>query len=185
MRKSVIFWLLIALTVVTIALGLGWWLSARQDTAQKIAEQSVPSLTGPSQSRAPDFTLTGLDGTPVHLSDLRGKVVLLNFWASWCVPCRAEMPDLNALQRAYGGARDLVVVGVNFEEDMAAIKAFVDEQKLDFAIALDRDGRVTTQLFGVRPLPTTFIIDREGFIRDVWNGQIAPEAMVARLQRVW
>ena len=70
-------------------------------------------------------------------------------------------------------------------EDPETVKAFVEQHKLDFPVVLDGDGRVTTQLFGVRPLPTTFIIDREGLIRDAWNGQIAPEAMVARLKRVW
>jgi peroxiredoxin len=185
MRKRVIFWLLVGLTVVTAALGAWRWLTARQATAQQIMEQSRSSLTGASQSRAPDFTLTTLDGTPLRLDDLRGKVVLLNFWATWCPPCKAEMPDLNALQQEYGEARDFVVVGVNVEEDTAEVKSFVDRQQLTFPIVFDSDGRVTTQLFGVRPLPTTFIIDRDGFIRDAWNGQIAPEAMLARLERVW
>ena len=185
MRKPVIFWLLVALTVITVALGMWRWLAARQATAQQIAEESRSSLSGASQSRAPDFTLTALDGTPVSLTDLRGKVVLLNFWATWCPPCKAEMPDLNALHEKYGAEQDFVVVGVNVEEDAEAVKPFVEQHQLAFPILLDRDSHVTTQLFGVRPLPTTFIIDREGFIRDAWNGQIAPEAMLARLERVW
>ena len=185
MRKPVIFWLLVALTVITVAVGAWRWLTARQATAQQIAEQSRPSLSETPQSRAPDFTLTALDGTQVRLADLGGKVVLLNFWATWCPPCKAEMPDLNALHEKYGTAQDFVVLGVNVEEDTATVKQFVEQHKLAFPIVLDRDSRVTTQLFGVRPLPTTFVIDREGFIRDAWNGQIAPEAMVARLERVW
>ncbi len=124
------------------------------------------------------------DGT-LRLSDLRGKVVLLNFWATWCPPCKAEMPDLNELQAKYGEAQDFVVVGVNVEEDAETVRRFVEEQGLAFPIALDRDSRVTTETFGVRPLPSTFIIDREGYIRDAWSGQIAPEAMAARLERVW
>jgi peroxiredoxin len=185
MRKSGVFWVLVTLTVITILLGVRRWQTARQEAAQLLAEQSKPSLSDGPQSRAPDFALETLDGKTLSLKDLRGKVVLLNFWATWCPPCEAEMPDLNALHRQYGAAQDFVVVGVNVEEDTATVKPFVDKRQLAFPIVLDRNSRVTAQLFGVRPLPTTFIIDREGFIRDAWNGQIAPEAMLARLKRVW
>ncbi len=129
--------------------------------------------------------LHDLAGQPVELAGLRGKVVLLNFWATWCPPCKAEMPDLDALQREYGAEKGLVVLGVNVEEDPATVKAFAEQLGLSLPIVLDRNSRVTTQLFGVRPLPTSFIVDREGFIRDAWSGQIAKEAMVARLERVW
>jgi cytochrome c biogenesis protein CcmG, thiol:disulfide interchange protein DsbE len=183
--KGRIFWLLVALTIITIGIGLWRWQAARQETAARITKQSVPSLTGTSQSRAPEFSLQGLDGEAVSLQSLRGKVVLVNFWATWCPPCKAEMPDLDALQREYGEDKDFVVLGVNVEEDAEAVKSFAEQHRLSFPIVLDRDGSVTTKQFGVRPLPTTFIIDREGFIRDAWNGQIAPEAMLARLQRVW
>jgi peroxiredoxin len=185
MRKSRVFWVLVALTVITAALGLWRWQGSREEAARRLAEQSKPSLEGPSQSRAPDFALQGLDGETVSLASLRGKVVLLNFWATWCPPCKAEMPDLDALHREYGAAHDFVVVGVNVEEKPETVKPFVEKNGLSFPIVLDRDSRVTTQLFGVRPLPTTLIIDREGYIRDAWNGQIASEAVLARLNRVW
>ncbi len=73
------------------------------------------------------------------------------------------MPDLDALHRQYGADKDFVVLGVNVEEDPETVKAFVEQTGLAFPILLDRDGHVTTQLFGVRPLPTSFIIDREGY----------------------
>ncbi len=185
MRKSGFFWFLVTLSVITVVLGVWRWQASRLETAQRVAEQSKPSLQGVTHSRAPDFTLAGLDGTTLSLAGLRGKVVLLNFWATWCPPCKAEMPDLDALQREYGAAHDFVVVGVNVEEDPATVKSFVKKNGLSFPILLDSKSQVTTQLFGVRGMPTTLIIDREGFIRDAWNGQIAPEAMVARLKRVW
>ncbi len=176
---------LVVLTVVTIGLGVWAGMAERQARAERIAAESQPALRGVSQSRAPDFTLPSLDGQSLSLTGLRGKVVLLNFWATWCPPCKAEMPDLNALHKDYGADRGFVVVGVNLEEDAQTVESFVDQLELVFPIVLDRDGSVTTHLFGVRPLPTTLIIDREGFIRDAWNGQIAREAMLARLQRVW
>lgn len=185
MRRRVVFWLLVTLTGVTVALGIWRWQLDRREVAERIAEQSRASLVGPSQSRAPEFALQTLDGTTINSTDLRGKVVLLNFWATWCPPCTAEMPDLNALYREYGSARNFMVLGVDFEEDAETVGPFVQQYGLEFPVVLDRDGRVTTQLFGVRPLPTTFLIDREGFIRDAWSGQIAPEAMLTRLKRVW
>lgn len=184
MRKRVVLWLLLGLTLLTALLGLVQWNAARQAAATKVAEQSRPSLVGTPQSRAPDFELIGLDGQPARLSDLRGKVVLLNFWATWCPPCKAEMPDLEALHRKYGDARAFVVVGVNFEEDAAPVEAFIRERGLSFPVWLDTAGEAGAKL-GVRGLPVSFIIDREGYIRDAWNGQIAPEAMLARLARVW
>lgn len=185
MRKPPVFWLLVALTILAALAGLWQWQTQRQEAAARIARQSQSSLSGPSQSKAPSFTLKTLDGTETSLAALRGKVVLLNFWATWCPPCKAEMPDLDALQRKYATDKDFVVLGVNFEEDPETVRSYMEEHKLTFPVALDRDGSVTTKSFGVRPLPTTFIIDREGLIRDAWNGQIAPEAMLARLERVW
>ena len=142
-------------------------------------------MTDASQALAPDFTLATLDGSTVRLADLRGKVVLLNFWATWCPPCKAEMPDLDALQRIYGESQGLVVLGINLQEDAGTVASFVQERNLSFPVLLDTDGTVTSGLYQVRPLPTSFIIDRQGYIRDVWNGQIAREAMLARLKNVW
>jgi peroxiredoxin len=184
MRRRAFLWLLFALTLVTVALGMYWWYAARQDAAQKIAEQSRPALTGDSRSIAPDFELTTLDGQRVALRDLRGKVVLLNFWATWCPPCKAEMPDLQALYEEHGDARDFVVVAVNFQEDLAPVEAFMRERGLTFPVWLDAQGAAGAKL-GVRGLPVSFIVDREGRIRDAWNGQIAREAMLARLKLVW
>lgn len=174
-------WLLLALTVATIGLG-AWRVRAGQ---QRVAEQSVASLTGQPKARAADFTLLTPGGEAVRLADLRGKVVLLNFWATWCPPCKAEMPDMQSLHEQYGGAQGLVILGIDFQEDAATVDAFVREHGLTFPIVLDPTGEVTQDLYHVRPLPTSMIIDREGFIRDVWNGQIVKAAMLARLQRVW
>ena len=184
MRKRVVFWLLLGLTLLTALLGLYGWNAARRATAAIVAEQSRSSLVGAPQSRAPDFELVTLDGEPARLSDLRGKVVLLNFWATWCPPCKAEMPDLEALYRKHGDAHGFVVVGVNYEEDAAPVEAIIRERGLSFPVFLDARGEAGAQL-GVRGLPASFIIDREGYIRDAWNGQIAPGAMLARLARVW
>jgi cytochrome c biogenesis protein CcmG/thiol:disulfide interchange protein DsbE len=180
-RPPIVLLLLLALTIVTMAVGLWRWWAGRQ----QVAEQAKPAMTAASQALAPDFTLATPDGATVRLADLRGKVVLLNFWATWCPPCKAEMPDLDVLQRTYGESQGLVVLGINLQEGAGTVASFVQERNLGFPVLLDTDGSVTSDLYQVRPLPTSFIIDRQGYIRDVWNGQIAREAMLARLKNVW
>ena len=140
----------------------------------------------PQQSQAaPDFTLPTVTGDRVHLNDLRGKVILLNFWATWCPPCQAEMPDLNALYREFGPTQNFVVLGVDVEEGQSAVEAFVRRNGITFPLALDTNGSVSNDRYHVRSLPTSMIIDREGNIRDTWLGQISKNAMIARLKRVW
>jgi peroxiredoxin len=118
---------------------------------------------------APDFLLTMLNADPVKLSDFRGKTVVLNFWASWCPPCRAEMPEFQALweQRGTGGSDDLVILAVDFlkEDTVGAATDFVEDFELTFPILFDTtDGDVAAR-YGVRGLPATYFIDREGVIR--------------------
>ena len=119
---------------------------------------------------APDFTLELLGGGQVSLSELRGKAVIVNLWASWCPPCRAEMP---ALQRVYeaNGARGLEILAVNttFQDSQAGAAEFVREFGLTFSVPLDRTGEVSRSYL-LRALPTTFFVDRDGIIRQVVIG---------------
>lgn len=111
---------------------------------------------------APDFLLASLGGGTLRLRDLRGKVVFLNFWATWCVPCRTEMPDMERLFREFG-EKGLVVVAVNLLEGRRAVQGFVDDLKLTFPVVLDADGQAAAA-YGVRPIPATFLISRDGII---------------------
>jgi peroxiredoxin len=180
-RQPLFFWILLGFSLVTLGAGL-WQLQAQR---QRVAGQSRPVAPASTQSRAPDFALTTSDGASLRLSDLRGKVVLLNFWATWCPPCKAEMPDLDALHREYGPAHDFVVLGVDMEETATEVQDFASRSHITFPLLLDEEGVVSAQLYAVRSLPTSMIIDREGRIRDAWIGQIAKEAMLARLESVW
>jgi len=127
---------------------------------------------------APDFSLVTLDGRAENLRDYRGRTVVLNFFATWCGPCRAEMPDLQAV---YGELRDrgLVVVGVNQGESRQQVSAFAREFGLTFPIGLDEDQSIGRQ-YGVRAYPTTFIIDRQGVIREVIVGGPLTRSAVRR-----
>src|SRR5262249_53814373 len=107
---------------------------------------------------APDLELPDLAGQPVRLRDLRGRVVLLNFWATWCPPCREEMPALDALARELG-PKGLTVLGVNFKESRPQIDAFVRERRLGFPMLLDADGLVSER-YQVFALPGSVLVDR-------------------------
>jgi peroxiredoxin len=110
---------------------------------------------------APDLELPDLAGKPVRLRDLRGRVVLLNFWATWCAPCREEMPALQTLARER--PRGLTVVGVNFKESAREVEPFVREHGLEFPMLLDAEGRVSER-YQVFALPVTFLVDRRGML---------------------
>jgi peroxiredoxin len=119
---------------------------------------------------APDFTLNLLDGGSVTLSDLRGQPVVVNFWATWCLPCREEMP---AIENIYQSYRDLglTVIGLNLtsQDSEKEVAAFVEELNLTFPIALDRDGSVSDR-YRLMGLPTTFFINKDGVIVSVVVG---------------
>ncbi|MBC7930913.1 MAG: redoxin domain-containing protein [Rubrivivax sp.] len=115
-----------------------------------------------SAEPAPDVELKTTDDKPLKLSDLRGQVVLLNFWATWCVPCRSEIPSLNAMQRDLG-ARGLRVVGVTTSDSADLVRNYQKDVRQDYTVALGDDGVAAKYAVGV--LPHTFIIDREGRVR--------------------
>lgn len=106
-----------------------------------------------------EFSLPDLRGNPVNLKDFRGKVVFVNFWATWCVPCREEMPSMERLYQKYKG-KELVMLAVNYRESRKEAQAFMEELKLTFPGLLD-DGTVST-LYGVFALPATYLVDRQG-----------------------
>jgi len=106
-----------------------------------------------------DFTLSDLQGNPWHLRDLRGKVVLVNFWATWCPPCRKEMPDLQALYDKYKD-QGFVVVSIS-DEQAAKVQPFITERKITYPVLLD-PGRKVNDLFQVEGIPKSFVYDREG-----------------------
>ena len=134
---------------------------------------------------APDFALRSLDGQVIRLSELRGHTVLVNFWATWCGPCRAEMPDLQAVYEREKD--DLVVLSVNVEgisldEARDLARDFRDELGLTFPIVLDNpDGAVFHQ-YKLKGLPNSFFIDRDGILRDFHFGPMNRETILKKLE---
>ncbi len=128
---------------------------------------------------APDFALTDLEGNPFRLSDLRGKVVFINFWATDCPPCRAEMPEIEAIYQEYKD-KGLVVVGVDIMETEAEVRQFVQRGGYSWTFVIDKTGEVTAG-YSIAAIPTSFFIDREGIIRAVNIGAMTKRAMEAKL----
>lgn len=122
---------------------------------------------------APDFTLTNLNGDEVSLSDYRGKIVLVNFWASWCHWCDVEMPDLNNLDIEN---EDLVVLGVNVMEDEETVKEYIEDGGYDFEVLFDPDGEIATNYL-VDGLPNSYFIDKEGVLQLRFPGMMTAEQM--------
>ena len=135
---------------------------------------ALPRPAWGQDARAPSLTLKSIEGRTVRLSDYRGKVVLINFWATWCPPCRAEIPDLAKLQREYG-KDGLQIIGVTYQpEPLAHVRRFTRKLKVNYPIVL---GTSETKA-GFSPdetLPLTVIIDREGTIRGNIAGILLPE----------
>ena len=182
-RYPFVFWSLITLSLV--ALVLGAWLIIRDRDGADRPGSAGPITQAAEPAAAVDFNLASLDGKPVKLSELRGKVILLNFWATWCPPCKAEMPDLEALYRENADNHGLVVLGVDVEEEAELTRSFQKQYGLSFPLLPDTDGRVSNNRYFVRVLPTSYIIDRDGKVRYQWSGQQTRAAMLARLEKVW
>jgi cytochrome c biogenesis protein CcmG/thiol:disulfide interchange protein DsbE len=128
---------------------------------------------------APNFTLTTMDGESVTLSDLRGHAVIINLWASWCLPCRAEMP---AMQNVYDQYKEsgLIILAVNAsnQDNLASAQAFVDGLSLTYPILLDIEGKVSN-LYNLLALPTTYFVNTEGIIEELVIGGPMAEALLS------
>lgn len=167
-----------ALAAVVLGLGLvvaGVWVATRSGATRPAAPEVMAERTSGVDAAAaftvqlfkdpkpvPDFTVTTLDGRTITAASLRGKVVIVNFWATWCPPCREEVPDLVALQQKYG--EQLVVLGLSTDEGASdKVRQFAEAHHINYPVA--QVGEDMERLFaGVTGLPTSFIVDREGRI---------------------
>ncbi len=150
-------WTLVAIGAIVLFLFIG---------APSTNKESLSSSTT-TKVEAPQFILTDIDGRSLSLSQYRGKVVILNFWAPWCPPCRREIPDLISLQNQYG-AQGLQIIGIGLDQPNN-VAAFVRQNSINYPVAVG-DADVAQLYGGVSGIPTTFIIDKQGNIRKSFEG---------------
>jgi thiol-disulfide isomerase/thioredoxin len=131
--------------------------------------------------RAPDFTLPDMSGQSVSFSSLRGKPVLLNFWATWCPPCRQEIPELQEFHQTYGD--QIVLLGVNWGEDAKTVKEFLDRLGVSYRNLVDERGTAFV-LYRLTGIPESFFIDPEGYIRGAWIGPLTAKEIVQGFERL-
>ncbi|GAB4504662.1 MAG: TlpA disulfide reductase family protein [Anaerolineales bacterium] len=163
------------ISILLLAAGLTWSLVSADHSGNSTAGQ----IPAPRQGfLAPDFSLQTLTGENLRLADLRGQVILVNLWASWCPPCRAEMPTL---QKMYAEYKDqgftILAVNMTSQDDPAAIQPFVQQYGITFPVLLDPNGD-TARLYELRSLPSSFFLDRQGIIREVVIGGPMAEALL-------
>ena len=152
--------LLAGAVLVAAALTVGPVRAGQVEFPQAFGIQPIPE---PPQ--APEISAKDPDGRRLRLAEFRGKVILVNFFATWCEPCREEMPALERLYKAYR-EHGFVVLGVNFREGAGTVRGFLAETKVSFPTVLDENGSVTTA-YGIRPLPASFLVGRDG--RILWR----------------
>lgn len=140
-----------------------WILASIVEDSESLSTSPYPGFL------APDFTLQTVEGTSVTLSELRGQVVVVNLWASWCGPCRAEMPAMNEIYAKNKGEFEILAVNMTYQDDAAAATAFANELGLTFPILLDHDGDVGP-VYQLEALPTTLFIDQNGVVAEVVPG---------------
>jgi peroxiredoxin len=160
----------VAITLIAVGVGSLLWMGQQPAT-------SAPQPTTPAGATAPDFALFSPEGQEIGLSDYEGQVILINWWATWCPPCKAEMPALNAFYETYQ-ADGFVVLAVNSQEGASTVKDFIQNNGFTFPVLLDSQGQVMNR-YHVRALPTSFIIDRQGVIQHIQTGEISPQQLEA------
>lgn len=186
--------LLPVLLVVSVA-GFIFYFTKGEDSQNgasgRLGVAALPAEKNPDGSRpepiagrlAPDFILQAPDGQEIRLSDFRGHPVLLNFWASWCGPCRAEMPEIEAVYEA-NKASGLVTLGINVQESADKILEWAGPYRLTFPLVMDTRGDVTRAYRSTNGLPASYFIDPDGRVASVHSGQMSRSDIIAGLATI-
>ncbi len=153
--------------------------SSQSVTVTAAATGAAPQVGKP----APDFELTMIDGTKVRLSDFKGRPVWINFWASWCPPCRAENPDIQDLYNAHKDADGLVLLAPAIGEGRDSVAGYMQRADLQYPVGTDSDTQIAAN-YRVLGIPTHIFVDRDGIIREIRVGAISKKTMEKKLAQI-
>jgi len=165
--------LILAILISLFAIFLATGLANQASATGRSGEQLIGR-------RAPEFLADSINGKPVSLSNYPESPIILNFWASWCPPCRDETPHFEKIWRLYK-EKDVVVIGINVQDDLNSANEYISEFDVTFINGMDKNGRIMVD-YGVTGLPVTFFLDREGMIIGRWVGSIGASSLESRAE---
>lgn len=188
---NIIFWAVMLVLIIVLAKNLYSNYSSKaniESTLQQLPKTGQVENGEKTDPIAPDFSLKDLQGNTVKLSDYRGKVVIINFWASWCPPCRSELPDFNKASAEITKGKDAIILAVNTTngyngETPDKVRKFVKENNLTMKILLDEKDEAST-LYGISSLPTTFIIKKDGTVHGYQVGPLSYEQIMGLVDKL-
>ena len=182
-EKILILLLILALAVLLIVAAVFYNRLGTDAAPDNLAEEETASDS--AENPAPDITVTDRDGNAVALSDLRGKPVILNFWASWCGPCKNEMPDFEEAYLEYGEEIQFLMVNCTdgYQETVEGASAFIDEAGYTFPVYFDTD-RSAASTYGASSIPMTFFIDREGNLAAYAKGMLDRDSLQKGIDKI-
>ena len=182
-KINIIIWV-VAICAVMVAAYILY--SKRQPQIIQPPAQQTQALTQSAENTnpvAPDFTLKDLNGNAVKLSDYKGKIVILNFWAVWCQYCLIEMPDFNELNKELEKENEVVILAVNSQESPEKVKEYLSSSNIDLKVLLDQDGTVT-QTYGITGFPTTFFINKDGTLYNYITGMTDKKTLLEYISKI-
>ncbi len=175
----------VGIVTLLVALAVGVFVNARRTEAPAEVRPDIGYAAPPlvyTDDKGGVKPLSDLDGKPVRLEDYRGKVVFINFWATWCPPCKQEMPDIQRIHEKYGDKVKVLAVNATAQDNEEAVRRFVEQFKLTFDVPLDKTDDVTSA-YQVRFFPTSFFIDKDGVIREKREGAMNYALMEAGVSK--
>ncbi|GAB6138369.1 TlpA family protein disulfide reductase [Halanaerobaculum tunisiense] len=170
MKSSLKLLLVAGLIVGVVSLGIIYHNQGLTEDKSKLNQEAEAKVGISIGDTAPDFTLQNLAGEEVSLSDFRGKFVMVNFWATWCPPCRAEMPALDSFYET--NKEDFVVLGVNLGEEKSQVKSFIEDGDYEYPILLDQSRKIARN-YRVSVIPTSYFVGPKGKIQYVKKGVVS------------
>jgi peroxiredoxin len=177
---------IVATVLVGVAIAGLVWVFDRPGVASSQSVTVTAAATGAAPKvgkPAPDFELTMIDGTKARLSDFKGKPVWINFWASWCPPCRAENPDIQDLYNAHKDADGLVLLAPAIGESSESVAGYMQRADLHYPVGVDSDTQIAAD-YRVLGIPTHIFVDREGIIREIRVGAMSKKTMEKKLAQI-